>query len=129
MTAARKTRPDPAGLLPLTPLSLAVLLALASEGRHGYALLKEIERASEGRLRPGTGTLYAALGRMINEGVIEEVARPRGEDARRRYYALTGFGREVLSAELRRLAGVIEVGVAMDLVPGLRVAWRSGRGS
>jgi DNA-binding PadR family transcriptional regulator len=127
MTRARHTRPDPASLLPLTPLSLAVLLALAGETRHGYALLKEIEQASDGRLRPGTGTLYAALGRMIEEGVIEESTRPRGEDARRRYYALTPFGREVLSGELRRLASVIEAGVAMDLVPGLRMAWRGGR--
>lgn len=129
MTATRRNRRDPGSLLPLTPLSLAVLLALASETRHGYALLKEIERASEGRLRPGTGTLYAALGRMIDEGVIEEVSRPQGEDARRRYYTLTAFGRDVLSAELRRLAGVIEAGVSLDLVPGLRVAWRSGRGT
>jgi DNA-binding PadR family transcriptional regulator len=111
-------------LLPLTPLSLAVLLALAGEARHGYALFKEIERQSDGRVQPGTGTLYAALQRMIEEGVIEEAKRPRGEDARRRYYALTPLGREVARAELRRLARVVESGVALDLIPELRVAWR-----
>ena len=122
--AARDDELRAAQLLPLTPLSLAVLLALAGESRHGYALLKEVERQSEGRLQPGTGTLYAALQRMIEEGVIEEVRRPRGEDARRRYYALTSFGREVARAELRRLARLVESGVALDLVPELRVAWR-----
>jgi DNA-binding PadR family transcriptional regulator len=116
-----------AQLLPLTPLSLAVLLALAEESRHGYALLKEIERQSGGRLQPGTGTLYAALQRMIEEGVIEASRRPRGEDARRRYYALTPFGRAVARAELRRLARVVESGAELDLVPELSVAWRGRR--
>ena len=110
---------------PLTPLSLAVLLSLAEGEQHGYALLKSIERESEGGLKPGTGTLYAALGRMIEEGVIEEVAGRAGEDARRRYYGLTEEGREVLRAELRRLARVVESGASRDLLPELRVVWRS----
>lgn len=117
------TQLEPPG--PLTPLSLAVLLSLAEGDQHGYALLKSIERESEGGLKPGTGTLYAALGRMIEEGVIEEVARPAGEDSRRRYYGLTSQGREVLQAELRRLARVVESGAARELLPELRVVWRT----
>jgi DNA-binding PadR family transcriptional regulator len=106
-------------------LSLAVLLALAEGEQHGYALLKSIERESEGGLRPGTGTLYAALARMIEEGVIAEVKGPAGEDARRRYYGLTSRGREELRSELRRLARVVESGAARELLPELRVVWRS----
>ena len=117
----------PETLLPLTPLSLAVLMALADGARHGYALMKEIERQALGRARPGTGTLYAALDRMIAEGLLEEAARPRGEDARRRYYAITSWGREVARAELQRLAKLVELGVEKELAPA-RVAWK-GRAS
>jgi DNA-binding PadR family transcriptional regulator len=107
----------PESLLPLTPLSLAILLALADEPRHGYALMKEIELQGGSRLRPGTGTLYTALERMIAEGLLEESARPRGEDARRRYYEITSFGREVARAELARLARLVELGRQKDLAP------------
>jgi DNA-binding PadR family transcriptional regulator len=110
-------------MLPLTPVSLAVLLALAGGEMHGYALMKEVEVQSEGRLAPGTGTLYAALQRMIEEGLIEESLRKRGrdEDARRRYYAMTRFGREVARAELARLARLIELGAERKLAPVTRV--------
>ncbi|HUF70757.1 MAG TPA: PadR family transcriptional regulator [Longimicrobiales bacterium] len=118
------TRQDPASLLPLTPLSLGVLLALAEGPAHGYALLKELDRQIDGGLTPGTGTLYAALQRMIDEGLLEEVKRPRGEDARRRYYAVTPWGRRVARAELRRLAELMDAAGAKRLVPELRVAWR-----
>jgi DNA-binding PadR family transcriptional regulator len=111
-------------LLPLSPLSLGVLLALAEGPCHGYALLKELDRQSGGRLTPGTGTLYAALQRMIDEGLLRESQRPRGEDARRRYYAVTTFGRKVGRAELRRLAELMDAAGAQRLLPDLRVAWR-----
>lgn len=117
---------EPLDFLPLTPLSLAVLLALADEDRHGYAILKEIERESEARIRPGTGTLYAALQRMVDEGLIEESdAAGPGEDARRRYYALTQLGRDVARAELRRLARLIERAGEKKLAPALRLSPRS----
>jgi DNA-binding PadR family transcriptional regulator len=97
-------------LLPLTPLSLAVLLALVGEDRHGYALMKEIERQSEGRIKPGTGTLYAALQRMMEEGTIDLSSREpeQGEDARRRYYAISPLGRAVARAEVARLTKVVQ---------------------
>jgi DNA-binding PadR family transcriptional regulator len=109
--------------LPLTPLSLAVLLALSDEDRHGYAILKEIERESEGRIRPGTGTLYAALQRMVDEELLKESggAEP-GEDARRRYYGITSLGREVARAEVRRLARLVELAGEKRLVTRLRLA-------
>jgi DNA-binding PadR family transcriptional regulator len=119
-----RTNIEPADMLPLTPLSLGVLLALAEGPRHGYALLAELERQSDGRLKPGTGTLYAALQRMIDEGLLEEAKRPAGEDARRRYYEVTSFGRSVARAELKRLAGLMEAAGARRLLPDLRVAWR-----
>jgi DNA-binding PadR family transcriptional regulator len=109
--------------LPLTPLSLAVLLAVSDEERHGYALLKEIERESEGRIQPGTGTLYAALQRMVEEGLLEESGGPEpGEDARRRYYGITALGREVARAEVRRLARLVELAGEKKLVTRLRLA-------
>lgn len=114
----------PERLLPLTPLSLGVLLALANGPRHGYALLKELDRQSGGRLNPGTGTLYAALQRLIDEGLLEETERPAGEDARRRYYGVTDFGREVARAELARLARLMEADGARALLPGLRIGWK-----
>jgi DNA-binding PadR family transcriptional regulator len=114
---------DPETLLPLTPLSIGVLLALLDGERHGYAILKELERQSGGRLVPGAGTLYAALQRMADEELIEEIPPPRGdgEDARRRYYALTRFGREVARAEMQRMAGLVRLAGEKRLLPGLRL--------
>jgi DNA-binding PadR family transcriptional regulator len=113
---------NPDALLPLTPLSLAILLGLAEEDRHGYALLKEIERESEGRIRPGTGTLYAALQRLSDEGLIEERSAPAGDDPRRRYYGITALGRDVARAELRRLRRLLERAAEKKLARGLGLA-------
>src|SRR5688500_9444100 len=111
------TNVDP--LLPLTPLSLAVLLGLADEDRHGYALLKAIEHESEGRIRPGTGTLYAALQRLSEEGLIAEKDAPAGEDPRRRYYGITAQGREVARAELQRLRRLLDLAEEKKLSRGV----------
>ena len=115
-------------LLPLTPLSHAVLLALAEGELHGYAILQEVERLTDGAVRPGTGTLYAALQRMLSEGVIEDGGRTPGpeEDQRRRYYGITSLGREVARAEARRLERVLEVAREKRLAPA--AAQPSGRG-
>ena len=108
---------------PPTTLSLAILIALADRDRHGYAILKEIERQSDGRLAPGTGTLYAALQRLVEEGLIAdapEAAEP-DDDARRRYYTLTADGRDVAREESRRLARLVEVAGEKDLLSGWRL--------
>ena len=115
---------SPAELLPLTPLSIAILLALADGPRHGYGIIKALEADTEGAIVPAAGTLYAALQRMVDDGSIEETA-PGGDDGgdkRRRYYAITPFGREVARAELRRLGRLLSLGSARRLAPGLRLA-------
>jgi DNA-binding PadR family transcriptional regulator len=105
--------------LPLTPLSHAVLLALADGSLHGYAIMKDIEEQTVARVRAGTGTLYAALQRMMDQGLIVEADRPPdpGDDARRRYYALTELGRAVARAEARRLADVLTLAQQKQLGP------------
>ena len=93
----------------LTPLSHAVLLALADDDLHGYGIIKAVTSQSEGTLRPGTGTLYTALQRLMDEGLIGESARgpePQ-EDQRRRYYRLTDAGREAARIETLRLARLV----------------------
>ena len=97
--------------LPLTPLSHAVLLALADADRHGYAIIKEVERQSGGELSPGTGTLYAALARLEEDGAIapsDDLPGP-DEDQRRKYYRLTDEGRVLARAETLRLARLVAV--------------------
>ena len=100
---------DPiASLLPLSPAALHILTAVAGEERHGYAIMREVARQSEGRYKLGPGTLYDNLEKLIDRGLIREVPRPSTEnDPRRRYYQLTSFGRRVLSAEVARLGSVL----------------------
>jgi DNA-binding PadR family transcriptional regulator len=76
---------------PLTPLGIAVLLALAKKDLHGYALMQEIERQTHGALRLGTGSLRAALQRLEEDELV--AAAPSGEDERRRYFGITPVGR------------------------------------
>lgn len=97
--------------LPLTPLTTSILLALSAEDQHGYALMQEVERQTRGALRPGTGSLYAALQRLVDEGLIVESAnRPaRGEDRRRKYFRITAAGRWLARREMARMARVLEV--------------------
>lgn len=105
-----------------TPLSepvLLTLLSLADAPRHGYAILQEVERWTEGRVQLRTATLYTALRRLVDQGLVEEVEGEDedGADSRRRYYALTGTGREVLRIETARLREI--VGLVERLAPGL----------
>jgi len=105
MTAKR--RPDPADFLPLTPAIGHILLALADAERHGYAIMQEVERITDGAVRMGPGTLYGTIKRMIASGLIEEADErpdPDLDDERRRYYRATPLGRGVLEAETSRMA-------------------------
>ena len=110
---------DPAELLPLTPLSHAILLALADEDLHGYAIVQDVVTQSGGSIKPGTGTLYAALQRMHADGLIadSDVGPGPDEDQRRKYYAITDFGRETARAEARRLMRVLDVAAEKSLAP------------
>lgn len=98
----------PEDLLPLTPLSLAILLALGAGALHGYGIIKAVEQQSEKRLRPGAGSLYAALDRLAASGLIEEQRFAGDGGSARRRFGLTSFGRRVALAELRRLERLIE---------------------
>jgi DNA-binding PadR family transcriptional regulator len=94
--------------LPLSPAALHILLSLAGEDRHGYGIMQEIARQSEGQYKIGPGTLYDNLQKLMVQGLVEESRRPPAhDDPRRRYYRLTSFGRGVLSAEVGRLETVV----------------------
>jgi DNA-binding PadR family transcriptional regulator len=102
--------PDPGERLPLTTPVFHILLALADQERHGYGILLDVAERTGGRLRLGTGTLYTAVKRMLEDGLIEESDErpaPDLDDQRRRYYRLTRFGRDVLAAEARRLESLV----------------------
>jgi DNA-binding PadR family transcriptional regulator len=99
---------DLSGFLPLSPATLHILLSLAAEDLHGYGIMQEVSRQSEGRYKLGPGTLYDNLQRLMDQGMVQEVGRRSGDgDPRRRYYRLSSLGRGVLSAEVARLEGVV----------------------
>jgi DNA-binding PadR family transcriptional regulator len=94
--------------LPLSPAALHILLSLAGEDRHGYGIMQEVARQSEGQYKIGPGTLYDNLQKLMTQSLVEESRRPPAhDDPRRRYYGLTSFGRGVLSAEVSRLETVV----------------------
>ena len=110
---------DPRKLLPITPLTLHVMLALADVDRHGYGIIKEVSERTNGRVELETGTLYAALKRMRDEGFLEVVPaseRPPHEDRRRRTYRLTQLGKKVLRAEAERLTELVDVAIAKRVI-------------
>lgn len=102
----------------MTELSLLVLLAIGRGAAHGYAIGKDIEEQTAGRLDPTTGALYQALKRMQEEGLIEERPAPAGEaDARRRYFALTRAGRAAVRGEVQRLEQLVALAQERRLYP------------
>jgi DNA-binding PadR family transcriptional regulator len=106
--------------LPLAELSFQILLALGRGRAHGYAVGKEIEERTDGRLNPTTGSLYQALRRLRERGLIVETEAPSDDDAgdaRRRYFTLTPLGREVMAREVSRLEGLIAVARERALAP------------
>lgn len=110
---------DPHNLLPLTPLTLHVMLALADGDRHGYGIIKEVSERTNNQVELETGTLYAALKRMRDEQLIDVVPaseRPPDEDRRRRTYSLTAFGREVVKAESERLSHLVGMAVQKQVI-------------
>lgn len=113
---------DPVAALPLTHVAYHVLLALATENRHGYGIIKHVEALTAGEVELEAGTLYAAIKRMKEEGWIVEAPSPSGEDARRRTYAITAFGRQVLHAESRRLESMVRLAREAEVLPARRRA-------
>jgi DNA-binding PadR family transcriptional regulator len=101
---------DPTPYLPLTPTMFQVLVALADGEKHGYAVIKEVTRRTDGKVRLRAGTLYTVIRRFVDDGLIQESdARPDPalDDERRRYYRLTDRGRAVAVAEARRMADTL----------------------
>ena len=107
-------------LLPLPPATFHILVALADEDRHGYAVMKDVAARTSGALTLSPGTLYRSMDRMVQQGLIREISsRPARDmdDERRRYYRITPFGREVAMAEARRLAQMLDLARARGLAP------------
>ena len=91
---------------PLTPSVFYILIVLAEGERHGYAIMQEAAKQSCGTVRLGPGTLYTAIGRLLKDGLIEELGErpaPEMDDSRRRYYRLSDRGSQALAAEAKRL--------------------------
>jgi DNA-binding PadR family transcriptional regulator len=112
---------DVLALLPLPLATFHILLALADEDRHGYAILQEVAARTEGEVKLSAGTLYRSIHRMLEDGLVVELRErpaPEDDDERRRYYRITPFGAAVARAEARRLAGLVRQARAVGLVPG-----------
>jgi DNA-binding PadR family transcriptional regulator len=110
--------PDEAAV---TPAIFHIMLVLAEGAAHGYAIMGDIERLTDGRMRLGPGTLYRSLQRMEVEGLVEEVGLQREDapdDERRRYYRLTRAGRRVAHAEAERLASLVRLARGRGLLRG-----------
>src|ERR671923_65315 len=106
---------DPEPYLPLTPPMFQVLVALADGEKHGYAIIKEVHRRTDGKVRLSAGTLYALIKRFVQDGLIvecDERPDPALDDERRRYYRLTPRGRRLAIAEIERLESL--VGIALE---------------
>jgi DNA-binding PadR family transcriptional regulator len=117
----------PAAFLPLTPVAFEILLALADGEQHGYSIMREVERRSAGTVKLHPGTLYRALARLLESGLIDELdTRPdvAHDDERRRYYQLTSRGIAVARAEAERLASQLDAARARRLLGPLAVQGR-----
>ena len=108
---------------PLTTPVFQILLSLADRDLHGYAIIQDIVRRTDGELRLTASTLYAAVKRLLDAELISEVGKPSrhaDDDPRRRYYRLTASGRELAREEARRVERLAQMARAKRLIPQLR---------
>src|SRR5215469_13901962 len=118
------SKPQPTdwrSLLPLTPPVFHILIALADDERHGYAIMQDVAQQTNNALQLGPGTLYGCIKRMLAAGLIEESDErpdPEMDDERRRYYRMTSLGRRVVRAEAERLAGAVTAARSRRLLAG-----------
>jgi len=113
------TTQPPESFLPLTPAVFHILLALADGEKHGYAIMQEVETNTDGLVTMGPGTLYGSIKRMLAAGLVEETDErpdPTLDDQRRRYYRLTGLGGQVVEAEAQRLAAMVMLAKAKQVM-------------
>lgn len=111
---------DVDALLPLPPVTFHILLALADDDRHGYAIIQDVAARTRGAVTLGAGTLYRSIQRMLEQGLLEETLdrpAPEDDDERRRYYRLTAFGRAVARAEAQRLTDLVKLARASGFAP------------
>ena len=108
----RASQTDLNDMLPLSPAMFYILLALPDGPKHGYAIMKEVEGMTEGKITLGPGSLYGSIKKLLQAKLIVETnQRPVRalDDERRRYYALTDYGRQVLAGEVQRLASAVRL--------------------
>jgi DNA-binding PadR family transcriptional regulator len=108
-------------LNPLPSAAFHILLSLAEEDLHGYAIMRRVEEQTERRTRLGPGTLYSSIQALLEEGFVEEVegnAEHEPGHERRRYYHLTPSGRKLAEVEARRLADLLRVARAKRILRG-----------
>jgi DNA-binding PadR family transcriptional regulator len=104
--------------LPLPPAVFQILVALADQDRHGYAIMQDVAARTDGKMKLSPGTLYGSIKRMLDDGLIVELdERPEHDDERRRYYRLTGLGRDMAQAEADRLTTLLRQARAVGLTP------------
>jgi DNA-binding PadR family transcriptional regulator len=115
--------PKPDSMLPLPAAVFHILVALADGDRHGYSIMQDVAARTGGKVQLSAGTLYSGIRRMLEQGLIEELAEspdPSSTDERRRYYRLTRYGKRVATAEVERLSAMVQQARATGLVPGAR---------
>jgi DNA-binding PadR family transcriptional regulator len=118
--ARRLIAPEVPKLLPLPQAVFQILVALADQDRHGYAIMQDVAVRTDGSLKLSPGTLYGSIKRMLEDGLIVEVeTRPsrNEDDERRRYYRITQFGRAIAQAEADRLTVLLRQARAVGLTP------------
>lgn len=111
----------PEALLPLPPATFHILLSVAEEDRHGYAIIQDVAARTNGDLKLSAGTLYRSIQRMIEQGLIVETRdrpAPELDDERRRYYRIAPFGAAVARAEARRLTQLVRMARDCGFAPG-----------
>lgn len=112
---------DAAEFIPLPPATFHILVAVADQDRHGYAIIQDVAARTNGELRLSAGTLYRSIQRMLEDGlIVEPRERPSrdDDDERRRYYRITPLGEAVARAETRRLTQLVRMARAAGFAPG-----------
>ena len=113
--------PDPSSLLPLPPATLHILMSVAEDDRHGYAIIQDVAARTRGELKLSAGTLYRSIQRMLEQGLLIEPRdrpSPEEDDERRRYYRITPYGSAVARAEARRLTQLVKLARESGFAPG-----------